>query len=328
MPRFSIIIPVYNIQNYLENCLDKILNQSFNDYEIILINDGSTDDSGLICEKYKLKDNRIKYINKSNEGPSSARNDGIKIATGEYVVFVDGDDWLFENSLEKINELINENKNPDIIVNRTTSYYTEQDEYIDCSYYFELEKMSKLENQEVFNVCQNMHNFWMAPWVFIVNTEHLKKNNLYFSEGLLHEDEEWVPRLILNSKNIAYNNFCYYCNRANRPGSITQSLNIKKEFDKLEIIDILINESKDPKYNQKQKEILLGRCSNLYMGVVGKFQLYVYDNKNYRKLKQLLKDKKHVLLYSKKNTHKIVYIISSVIGIEATSKIMNSFWRK
>ena len=60
MPRFSIIIPVYNIQNYLENCLDKILNQSFNDYEIILINDGSTDDSGLICEKYKLKDNRIK----------------------------------------------------------------------------------------------------------------------------------------------------------------------------------------------------------------------------------------------------------------------------
>ena len=90
----------------------------------------------------------------------------------------------------------------------------------------------------------------------------------------------------------------------------------------------MINESNNPKYNQKQKEVLLGRCSNLYMGVIGKFKLYVYDKKNYRKLKQLLNDKKYVLLYSRKNTHKIAYIISSIIGVEATSKIMNKFWRK
>lgn len=94
MPKISIIVPVYNVEKYLRKCIDSILNQTFKDFELILIDDGSTDESGKICDEYNLKDNRIKVIHKENGGLSSARNAGLDIAQGEYIGFVDSDDWI------------------------------------------------------------------------------------------------------------------------------------------------------------------------------------------------------------------------------------------
>ena len=90
----SIIVPVYNVEEYLKQCLDSILEQTFSDYEVILVNDGSTDNSGLICQEYAEKDSRIRYFEKENGGLSDARNYGIEQAQGEYLTFVDSDDFL------------------------------------------------------------------------------------------------------------------------------------------------------------------------------------------------------------------------------------------
>ena len=92
--KLSIILPVYNAENYLERCLDSILNQTFKNFEVILINDGSKDDSYLICEKYALKDDRIKYFNQENQGVAMARNQGLKVATGTHIGFIDADDYI------------------------------------------------------------------------------------------------------------------------------------------------------------------------------------------------------------------------------------------
>ena len=99
MPKISVIVPVYNVEKYLNRCVDSILNQTFEDFELILVNDGSPDNCGNICDEYAQKDNRVKVIHKKNGGVSSARNVGIDIAQGEYIMFVDSDDWINENML-------------------------------------------------------------------------------------------------------------------------------------------------------------------------------------------------------------------------------------
>lgn len=110
----SIIIPIFNAQIYLNDCIDSIINQTFSDFELILIDDGSTDDSGLICDNFALKDNRIKVIHKNNEGVSAARNEGIKISIGKFICFVDADDTIDSIFLEK---LITANfKNYDLVI--------------------------------------------------------------------------------------------------------------------------------------------------------------------------------------------------------------------
>lgn len=98
--KISIIIPVYKVEEYLPKCIDSIINQTYNNLEIILVDDGSPDKCGEICDKYALADNRIKVIHKKNAGVARARNDGIEIATGDYISFVDSDDWLAENAYE------------------------------------------------------------------------------------------------------------------------------------------------------------------------------------------------------------------------------------
>ena len=98
----SVIIPIYNVEKYLKKCIESVINQTFSDLEIILVNDGSTDNCKEICEDYKSKDNRIKFIHKSNGGLSSARNAGIQVATGDYYTFIDSDDYIMSDMIEQL----------------------------------------------------------------------------------------------------------------------------------------------------------------------------------------------------------------------------------
>ena len=107
MCKVSVIVPVYNVEDYIRECLDSLINQTLTDIEIILVDDGSKDLSGTICDEYAKKDCRIKVIHKENGGQSSARNAGLKVSTGEYILFVDSDDYIVENTLET---LLNEAK--------------------------------------------------------------------------------------------------------------------------------------------------------------------------------------------------------------------------
>lgn len=110
MPKISVIVPVYNVEKYLNKCIESILNQTFKDFELILVDDGSPDNCGTICDEYALKDNRIKVIHKENGGLSDARNAGINISQGEYIMFVDSDDYITEQMIEILyNAIISDN---------------------------------------------------------------------------------------------------------------------------------------------------------------------------------------------------------------------------
>ena len=104
----SIIVPVFNVEKYLRQCLDSILGQTFNQFEVIIVNDGSTDNSGVICQEYEARDNRIVYLEKENGGVSEARNLGLDFATSEYIIFIDSDDWIEPTYVEVLYEKIEE----------------------------------------------------------------------------------------------------------------------------------------------------------------------------------------------------------------------------
>jgi glycosyltransferase involved in cell wall biosynthesis len=179
--KVSIIIPVYNTEQYLPRCIDSILGQSFTDFELLLIDDGSTDGSAKICDAYAEKDSRIRVLHKENGGVSSARNLGLNEAKGEWVVFVDSDDWISDNCIKLLTEPLR-NKEFDIVVG---------DYRIIGEFPYNLE-LSLPEG--AYHETGITHTFcnggiYIMSWNKLYRKEFLLKNQLAFEEGKVHEDE-------------------------------------------------------------------------------------------------------------------------------------------
>lgn len=212
MPEISIIVPVYNVENYIHKCIDSILNQTFSDFELILVDDGSTDDSGKICDEYKLKDNRVIVIHKENSGVSSARNVGIDKSTGKFLGFVDSDDYIKKDMYETLYKDIKE-FDADISVCQI------YDEYVtSCkSRAVESDKIKRcvLDNITAFKL-SIMRNI---IGVNVYNKLYKKKlfDNYRYPEGKTTEDAFITPMLIFNSKRISYNSLpkYFYVHRKN-----------------------------------------------------------------------------------------------------------------
>ncbi len=183
--KISVVIPVYNVERYIGLCLDSVINQTYKNLEIICVNDGSTDESLKIIEEYQEHDNRIKIINQENRGLSAARNTGIKQVTGDYIAFLDSDDWVEEDFYEKLYNAC-ENNNADVSIGLTCYYYNNQNIQTD-----------RWVNQHAFanknNIVETIEDrqniiYSCACWNKIYKTELIKKNNLSFPEGLNIED--------------------------------------------------------------------------------------------------------------------------------------------
>ena len=125
--RFSIIVPVYNVEKYLSKCIQSLIDQDYNDYEILLIDDGSTDKSGIICEQYAKKYENIYVFHKKNGGLSDARNYGLQKALGDYILFVDSDDWIKKDILKEFSDIIENNKAVDVIETRFIEVYKNEE---------------------------------------------------------------------------------------------------------------------------------------------------------------------------------------------------------
>ncbi len=176
MPKVSVIIPVYNVEKYLQQCLDSIINQTLADIEIICINDGSTDSSLAILEEYAKKDARIKVINSENKGSSAARNIGMEAAKGDYIGFIDSDDWIDSNFYETLyNAAIS--KNADIA--RTFYDYNYLDRVEEEKYFNDIVRAAVEKNRDLKI---NEHN--VVIWNAIYKSELLKLNNIRFPEDL------------------------------------------------------------------------------------------------------------------------------------------------
>ena len=186
-PLVSIIVPVYNAQEYLSKCIESILNQTMKDFELILINDGSNDKSPKICDKYSLRDSRIKVIHKENEGVSIARNTGINISRGKYIVFADSDDYVDENwCCEMYKAIINNNRN--MIMTGITIYNTRNNNNIINNLNINSDTDTSMVKKKDFFILYKKQLI-NSPCNKIYITEIIKSNNVRFKENLrLGED--------------------------------------------------------------------------------------------------------------------------------------------
>ena len=204
MYKLSVIIPVYNVENYLRECLDSIINQTVKDIEIICVDDGSTDNSQDILKEYQKKDSRIKIITKENGGQASARNLGIKEAQGEYIAFIDSDDFIESEMLEKFYTKANDN-NLDIAMCKIATYNNQTKEIKDNVWYYMLGIFRDFE-KEIFNHKDTKEftcNIAVTPYNKIYKTSLIKDNNILFPEGLIFEDEKFFYDTYLRAKRVS-----------------------------------------------------------------------------------------------------------------------------
>lgn len=232
----SVIVPVYKVEQYLPKCVDSIINQTYQDIEIILVDDGSPDNCPAICDEYARKDKRVKVIHKTNGGLSDARNAGINIATGDYIVFLDGDDWLYMNSMANVAGTA-ERTASDIITGNVMSYYSDS---IKKGISQEISEKDRIEDSFVSAMKCFMDKgiFWPA-FRFIIKRSFIVENRLFFLKGILHEDLEWVPRALSGASSFALLNEPFYCYRAKRQGSITSRKKFSNYKDMLSISAVL-----------------------------------------------------------------------------------------
>lgn len=272
---FTIIIPIYNIEKYLSECIESVIKQSYKNIEIILVNDGSTDKSGDICNKYAEKDRRIKVINKKNGGLSSSRNSGIKVAKGDYILFLDGDDYWKSDFLNELSEVIRKNDMPDVIFGDAINNLFNDGRIDEERYGFKSSEMNKLYGDEALKYIftKTKSNAWSAC-TNIYNTNFLNKNKLFFKEGILFEDAEWTPRVILNSNRIVLYETAFYMYRQGRLGSIMNTCSQKKIKDYLNVIKCWIEYSSTIK-DQDLSIIIKNKFCNNYVYYLT--YLYFFD---------------------------------------------------
>lgn len=227
--KITLIIPIYNVESYLNRCLNSIISQTYQNFEVILINDGSTDNSKQICEEFIKLDNRFRLINKSNEGVSIARNIGIQEATGEWLSFIDSDDWLEKDYLST---LLEENEIADLTFWGVNCHYLDnsQTSYIPHNFYSH--KQNEIMN-ELCDLKMNLQNFefFGYTWNKLFRTDIIKKYNINFIPNLtLREDEVFTLTYIKYIKSLRVKNIALYNYRITQKGLTVSKRSIKEHY--------------------------------------------------------------------------------------------------
>ncbi len=238
-PKVSIILPVYNVAPYLKQSLDSIISQTLTDIEIICVDDGSTDESGKILDEYKEKDARIKVIHKKNAGTGAARNDGLKIATGECIGFVDPDDWILPNMYERLYNIL-QDKELDIVM-FTPDVFNDQTQKHEGFLYFQDSNFPKILDDKIFNKDDiSPFSYPMCVWNKLYRKKLFDENNIDFAEGLDFEDHKVIFKSLFTAKRIYFIREKLYVYRHSRKGSILSD-NDTRMFDHIKIYDIVEN---------------------------------------------------------------------------------------
>lgn len=304
---FSVIVPVYNVMDYLTECLESLLKQDCDSYEIVIVDDGSNDGSEYIVDNYSLYSN-ITVIHQKNQGLSAARNTGIENAKGEYIIFVDSDDYISPDTLSEVEKIILQNSNPDIVAIK--AYKLKADGAIE----------PKIANERILNNvssgetffswhCKNKTFTACAP-MYICKSNIINGYKLRFKSGLLHEDELWTPILLYHAETVVDTSLIKYFHRE-RANSITHNNNKKtKNVRDLIIIanDLLSFAFANNRFNVTW---LRDRVAMLYMNAVF---IGEEENVKHTDINRLLPIKN---AYSLRNRLKaMIFLVSPILYIK------------
>lgn len=307
--KISVIIPVYNVEKYLKRCLDSVISQSYKNLEIILIDDGSTDNSGVICDEYAEKDNRIVLIHKSNGGVSDARNSGLKIFTGDFIIFVDSDDWIEKDFCEYIAKNMLDS---DMLL---FNYYVATTGKKKLKKIF-LRNYNVLKEKCLLDLAKSKVESYV--WNKAYKRQLFK--DIIFPQNRNYEDQAIMHALIYESEKIKYVNRAFY-NYFQNNNSITHTVNLKNYKDYL-----YVNILREKFYKKYYPYMVDYHINTIYSAIAKLCWLYSNDDGykiRYMFLKKIILNKLLKNLFNHKISLKIKFkMLLALLSIDVI-KLLN-----
>lgn len=256
----SIIIPVYNVESYIVECLDSVVSQLDESMEVICVNDGSPDNSKAIITQYEDRFHNVKCIDRTNGGLSAARNTGIKAAQGEYLVLLDSDDWLAENVLNRLYEIAKGN-DLDVLVGNTRWIFPEKKRVEKHMSFSMIPEVT--DGISAFVELMNSEIYVPMAYNYVCKRKFIIENDLFFKEGLIYEDELWTPQVLLKAERVLGSNTIHY-NYLQRGNAITSSAASELKGDSFFYVSMQLLRFAEATKNRLLKSNLLYRASILY----------------------------------------------------------------
>lgn len=317
--RISIIIPVYNVEKYLCQCVDSIINQSYKNFEIILVDDGSTDGSPVLCDEYAKKYDFVEVIHKANGGASDARNTGVLVAGGDYILFIDSDDFIEPRALAKVADVVNENP-VDLVFLEAQKYYADGRVVRFCDGITK-EAVKGKNRDDVLDFLSTCPKFSGSPCTKLIKKTLFEEFDLSFYTGIVAEDIDWCLKLITAASSFDYCEEVYYNYRQNRQGSVTNQAG-KKHVGSL----IFIMKKWTDKYGQadvSEKRFVYSSLAYEYTILI---MLYAtLDKENKREFIEDIKNLYWLLKYRTGVRYLAIKVLCKIIGFGLTSKLLKLY---
>ena len=318
--KISFIVPVYKVEEYLKECIDSLIDQDYENKEIVLVDDGSPDGSPAICDAYSEQYDFIKTIHKENGGLSDARNTGLTHATGDYILFVDSDDFIEKNSLSKIVETVTESQ-ADVVFLEAKKYLPDGTT-IPLGDGITKEGVHNKSYEDALRFISSCPKYPASAWSKMMKKSLFDdKGDLNFEKGLLSEDLDWCLKLLLKAKSFDYYGGNYYYYRQGRSGSITNSRGLKHFQDILFILKKWLAVSE--KSADCERHLILSELAYEYPIVTAMFsRLSKADKKKY---KIEMKTMSWLLGYRKGFKYKIMNLIYKIFGIDFLGFLLKTY---
>ena len=324
--KVSFIVPVYKVERFLPQCVNSLLKQTYQNIEIVLVDDGSPDDCPEICDNYASEDSRVKVVHKLNGGLSDARNCGLKESTGDYVVFVDGDDfWRNFDDLSRIVAELNKSHNIDFMGFNCTYYYENTNSYSNWVPFTE-RNITSSNREEIIVELVKSGTFPMSACLKILKRTFLLKNGLFFEKGLIGEDIPWFISLLDKAQSLRFVNNYIYAYRQNVAGSITNTFSKKAFDDVFSIVKSEISRISERTFSFQEKNAILSFLAYEYCILLGMFQ--ILDKTDKKKYWKELSNYKYLLQYTMNPKVKMVYRVYKIFGLKFTSIIMSIYLQR
>lgn len=313
--KLSVVIPVYKVEPYLERCVQSVYRQSFRDMEIIMVDDGSPDNSGKLADQLAAQDARARVIHQENQGLSGARNTGLRAAKGDYVVFLDSDDeWALEDGIEKLLQ----HEGVDLIIFKAVHIWKEHTEWLAG---YDVDYLSALpDTQALFSHLVLTRQFQVSACKLLIRRQLLIDHDIFFPIGYINEDIDWSFRLWQHASKVCFTNLDFYGNH-HRPGSITQTTDIRsyQSYDK--IFSYWKEACQQGCVNADAIRVYL---ANLW--VSGAYFYYQLSSSQKKTALQILKHHKDLLIYAHSQMAKGARTLVRIIGVR-NSVVLLSYYK-
>lgn len=336
MKYFSIVLPIYNMEKYIKECIDSILMQNYDNYEIIIIDNGSTDNSLYICKDYESKNKSIKLVHEDiNVGVAEVRNIGMRMAVGDYIIFIDSDDfWIKNDFLSKINIELKKS-NIDILFFECIHFYDDQKIWGKVPKEYELLKNNHSNREDILNYLIQNDLFRISPWSKVIKRKLLIENHIEFKKGILCEDIDFILQVIFKARTIATINYPAYAYRVRYGnGGSTGKLTLNKDCDeeyrimtckfRYDVINSWCEKIKNASFHENTKYNLFGFMGFQYYILIGEVSR-IKNKKERNRWFLELKNYDFLLHYKINKKTYLSSILCRLFGIKIAAKLFSFY---